>query len=160
MRNWTCRKAGDRLAAFHTRLLPSLHFQALGAQQLRPVDFTIERGQLGNFEATGPIPSNDVKFSTPLRPTGLLSNRVAQLLTGIHKVRLNLTLFDINKELAQEQVPAHALRYSKRAPIGRNWSVLAIKTRRATSATDARLLRCSIGIAAIPASNIAAGPRP
>jgi len=99
-------KAGDRLAAFHTKLLPNLSFTALGAQQLRPVTFTIERGQLGDFTSTGPIPSNDVKFSTPLRPTGILSSRVAQPLSGIYKVKLNLRVLDIQKQLAKEQARA------------------------------------------------------
>lgn len=99
-------KAGDRLAAFHTKMLPSLHFYALGAQQLRPVDFTIQRGQLGDFGSTGPIPSNDVKLSTPLQPTGLLVSKVAQPLSGIYKTRLHLTSLNISKQLTVEQARA------------------------------------------------------
>src|SRR5690349_14803325 len=90
-------KAGDRIAALHSRLLPSAHFSAQAAQQLRPVNFTIQRGQLGDFASTGPIPSNDVQFSTPLRPTGILSAKLAQPLSGIYKTRLNLRLLDISR---------------------------------------------------------------
>jgi outer membrane protein TolC len=96
-------KAGDRIAALHTRLLPSAHFSALAAQQLRPVNFTIQRGQLGDFASTGPIPSSDVQFSTPLRPTGILSAKLAQPLSGIYKTRLNLRLLDISRQIAREQ---------------------------------------------------------
>ncbi len=99
-------KAGDRLAAYRTRLRPNTSFYALAAQQLRPVDFTIERGQLGNFASTGPIPSNDVKLSTPLEPTGLLVGKVAQPLSGIYKVRLTLASLNIGKRLAEEDVRA------------------------------------------------------
>jgi len=99
-------KAGDRIAAYHTRLFPSLSLYALGAQQIRPVSFTIERGQLGAFDATGPIPNNDVKFSTPMKPTGIITSRVAQPLSGIYKTRLQLKSLDFSRQLTQEQARA------------------------------------------------------
>src|SRR5689334_12600942 len=89
-------KADDRLAALRTRLLPSINVYALGGQQLRSTNFTIDRGALGNFASTGPVPSRDVTFSTPLRPTGVLVSRVAQPLSTLHRIRLNVQLLNIS----------------------------------------------------------------
>lgn len=99
-------KVADRLAALRTRKLPAMNFYALGAQQLRPINFTIDRGQLGDFASTGPIPSNDVTLSTPLRPTGLLMSKVAQPLSGIYKLGLQLKALDLSKQLTEEQARA------------------------------------------------------
>ena len=102
-------KVSDRYAATRTRRLPNASFYALGAQQLRPMNYTIERGQLGTFESTGPIPSNDVEFTTPMRPTGTLIATLTQPLVGIYKVRQNLRLLDISREIAKEQARARCV---------------------------------------------------
>jgi outer membrane protein TolC len=96
--------AGERLAALHTRLLPSMSFYGIGALQLRPMDFTITQGTLGTFDATGPVPSHDVSFRTPVKPTGILIGRVAQPLSTLYRVRLNLKLVSLSQQMAQEQI--------------------------------------------------------
>ena len=101
-------KAGEQIAALHTNLFPALHVSADLSQQLRPIEYTIERGQLGDYASTGPLPSNDVKLSTPLQPTGTIMARVAQPLSGIYKVRLNLKALDLSKRIDQEKVRATA----------------------------------------------------
>ena len=99
-------RSGEQIAALHTNLLPNTNVYALGSQLLRPFDFTIHRGELGSFPSTGPIPSNDVKFSTPLRPMGLVIGKVSQPLSGIYKTRLSLASLNLSKQIDQENVRA------------------------------------------------------
>src|SRR5690242_10054591 len=54
------RKAQDNLDANRTHLFPSFNLYGLGAQQLQSFDFTIQKGQLGNYSGTGPLPGEDV----------------------------------------------------------------------------------------------------
>jgi outer membrane protein TolC len=102
-------KAGEQIASARTNLLPSTHLSADASQQLRPIEYTIQRGQLGDFASTGPIPSNDVKLSTPLQPTGTVSVKVSQPLTGIYKVKLNLEALGLSKQVDQEKIRATQL---------------------------------------------------
>jgi outer membrane protein TolC len=99
-------KAGEQFAAFHANLFPAVKVSADLSQQLRPIEYTIARGQLGDYASTGPLPSNDVKLSTPLQPTGTIMAKVAQPLSGIYKVRLNLKALDLSKQIDQEKVRA------------------------------------------------------
>ncbi len=101
-------KAGEQFASLHTNLFPAVHLSADLSQQLRPIEYTIERGQLGDYASTGPLPSNDVKLSTPMQPTGTIMAKVAQPLTGIYKVRLNLKSADLARQIDQEKVRATA----------------------------------------------------
>jgi outer membrane protein TolC len=99
-------KAVEQISSLHTSLLPAVHLSADLSQQLRPIDYTIARGQLGDYGSTGPIPSNDVKLSTPLQPTGMLTAKVSQPLVGIYKTRLNLRALELSKQVDQEEVRA------------------------------------------------------
>ena len=99
-------KAGDRLAAARTQQFPSVNFYALGAQQLNTFSFTFERGLLGTFPGTGPVPAEDTRVSTPLRPTGFLVGRISQPLSSLYRIRLKLGLLELNTKLAREQTRA------------------------------------------------------
>src|SRR6185503_1713935 len=59
------QKAEDRLNASRTRQYPSVSLYMLGSQQLRSFDFTLEKGILGNYAGTGPLPAEDVHLSSP-----------------------------------------------------------------------------------------------
>src|SRR5262249_8877180 len=61
-------KAQDKLAATRTRQYPGFSFYMLGAQQLRAYDFTLEKGVLGTYDETGPLPNEDVHLKSPLEP--------------------------------------------------------------------------------------------
>jgi outer membrane protein len=101
------RKAAAEAAARRTQLYPSFKLNLLGSQLLTPIDFTLQRGLLGNFPNAGPIPANDTPIHTPLRPTGLFYATVTQpLLSSFHRIRLNLKLLDLNSQLAREQARA------------------------------------------------------
>lgn len=96
-------KAQDKLAANRTRLFPNVSLYMLAAQQLRSFDFTLEKGVLGDYATTGPLPSQDVHLKTPLEPTGLVMGRVTQPLTSLIRIRRNLDTLRTGVKLAAEQ---------------------------------------------------------
>lgn len=99
-------KAQDRLAANRTRQFPSISLYALGAQQLRAFEFTFEKGILGTYSGTGPLPSEDVHLRSPLAPTGMLMAKVQQPLSSLIRIRRNLDTLKTGVELAREQTRA------------------------------------------------------
>ena len=66
------QKAQDRLNASRTRQFPNVNLYVLGSQQLSSFNFTLEKGVLGTYSGTGPLPAEDVHLSTPLEPTGFV----------------------------------------------------------------------------------------
>jgi len=96
-------KAKDRARAFRSFLFPKFSFYALGSEQLTPVDITIATGTLVPQSAIGPIPDHDVKYSTPIQPTGFLVSRAAQPLSSLYRVHLTLKALDISAQLAQQK---------------------------------------------------------
>lgn len=107
-------KAKDRSRAFRSSLFPKLSLYALGSEQLVPVNITIAEGTIENDSKIGPIPSHDVKYSTPMQPTGFVVGRIAQPLSSIYRIRLNLTALNFSTQLAQQKVR------SKRQDVVRN----------------------------------------
>ncbi len=98
-------KANDRWRAFHATLFPKLSFYALGSEQLQPVNITITAGSLGkNYPGIGPIPATDTVFPTPMQPTGFLVGRLAQPLSQIYRIHLNLKALDFSTQLAREKL--------------------------------------------------------
>jgi outer membrane protein TolC len=100
------QKAQDRLEATRTRQFPAISLYVLGAQQLRSFDFTIEKGVLGTYQGTGPLPDQDVHLKTPLQPTGLLLGRVSQPLSALVRIRRNMDVLKTGVKLATEQTRA------------------------------------------------------
>lgn len=107
-------KAKDRSAAFRTSLFPKLSTYMLGSEQLHSVDITVPQGTLGIYKDIGPIPNQDVKYSTPMQPTGFLFVRIAQPLSSIYRTRLTLKALDFSTQLAQQKTR------SKRQDVVRN----------------------------------------
>jgi len=100
------QKAQDRLAATRTRQFPSINLYLLGAQQLRSFTYTLDRGVLGVYEGTGPLPAADTQLKTPLAPTGLILGSVKQPLTSLIRIRRNMDTLRTGIELANEQTRA------------------------------------------------------
>ncbi len=96
------RKAEDKLAAARTRQFPGISVYALGAQQLRSFEFTLERGILGTYAGTGPLPADNVSLKTPLAPTGLILARASQPLTSLIRIRRNMDTLKTGIQLANE----------------------------------------------------------
>jgi outer membrane protein TolC len=99
-------KTIDRSAAFRTNLFPKTSFYALGSQQLAPFSITVGKGTLGTFPGIGPIPAEDTKYSTGTQPTGFLVGRIAQPLSSIYRIRLNLKALDFSTQMAKEKARA------------------------------------------------------
>ncbi len=91
-------------AAYRTRRLPSFKVSALVSQPLTRMTFTFEEGQFGNFPSTGPIPDKKTEIRSSMSPTALINAQVQQPLSQLYGINLNLKKYDLNKELAQEQV--------------------------------------------------------
>ena len=100
------RKTDFRISATRSEMLPSVKMTAVGAQQLSRIDFTLQRGLLGVFPGTGPIPAADTRIRTPLVPTGLVVTQVAQPITALHRIRLSVGMLGLNGKVASEQVRA------------------------------------------------------
>ena len=96
-------KTRDRSAAFRSYLFPKLSLYMLGSYQLSSFDITVAKGTLGTYPGIGPLPGNDVKYSTPMQPTGFFVGRVSQPLSGIYRTRLNLKALDLSTELARQK---------------------------------------------------------
>src|SRR6185369_10264154 len=100
------QKAKDRLEATRTRQYPKFSLYMLGAQQLRSFDFNLEKGVLGDYPGTGPLPAEDTHLQSPLAPTGVMTASVSQPLTGLIKIHRNLDFLRTGVKLAKEQTRA------------------------------------------------------
>jgi len=99
-------KAEENIAATRTRRLPSLKFEVIGSQQLKPIDFTFEQGIFGTFPGIGPVPAEDTRISTPLKPTAIIRGEVTQPLSGLYRINLNISQLKLEREVAQEGLRA------------------------------------------------------
>jgi len=97
------QKAQEKLRSSRTRQFPSINLYVLGAQQLQSFDFVLQKGVLGDYAGTGPLPSKDVHLESPLEPTGMVIGRVTQPLSSLIWIRRNLETLKTGVELAQEQ---------------------------------------------------------
>jgi outer membrane protein TolC len=98
--------ADDQLAATRTLRLPKFQFNALAGQQLIAPEFTFTRGVLGNYAGVGPIPNQDVKMTTPHRPTAIFFGQVTQPLTQLRRFRLNIKQAALSTDISREQLRA------------------------------------------------------
>lgn len=106
-------KAKDKLKANRTRQFPGISLYALGAQQLQSFDFTLEKGVLGTYSGTGPLPAEDVHLKSPLAPTGMFMLRAVQPLSSLIRIRRNLDTLTTGVALADEQVRAARQKVSR-----------------------------------------------
>lgn len=100
------QKAEDRFEAARTHQFPGVNLYMLGAQQLRSFSFTLEKGILGTYPGTGPIPDHDVELKTPLQPTGFILARVSQPLSSLIRIRRGMEALKTSVQLANEDTRA------------------------------------------------------
>src|SRR5262249_5130721 len=96
-------KAGDQLAATHTKRFPSVNVYVLGSQNLTPINFKFAPGVFGTYPGIGPVPATDTTISTPRQLTFTIVNRVSQPLSQLYRVGLSERLARVNVELAREE---------------------------------------------------------
>jgi outer membrane protein TolC len=61
---------------------------------------------LGTFEDIGPVPAEDTKVSTPLKPTGFVFGRVSQPLTSLVRIRRSIQTLKTGVAVAREETRA------------------------------------------------------
>ncbi|MGA3201813.1 MAG: TolC family protein [Bryobacteraceae bacterium] len=97
-------KAGEVVAETKTNRLPQVSAYILGGESLTPIDFTIPRGALGVYPATGPIPAQNASISTPQDFNALIYLTAAQPVTQLRKIGLAIRESHIGEEMAQESL--------------------------------------------------------
>ncbi len=89
--------------AAKTKRFPSLSTYVFGGETLTTINFKIKEGQLGTFQATGPIPAHDINLSTSPSPTAFVVGQASQPLLTLYKVNLNLRAAKLSVAQAGEQ---------------------------------------------------------
>ncbi|HKD06841.1 MAG TPA: TolC family protein [Bryobacteraceae bacterium] len=108
--------AQQETAAVRTSRWPQFQTYLLGGEALRPISFTIPKGALGFYPATGPIPAGQSQVTTPRQFTGLVFAQASQPLAQLWKIHLSVTSSKIGEDLAREtlrqqrQDTAHSVR--------------------------------------------------
>lgn len=95
-------RAHEATAATKTARLPQFQTYLLAGESLRPLEFSIPRGALGVFPATGPIPADDATVTTPRELTGFVVGQVTQPLSQLWKVHLAVAESEIGERVARE----------------------------------------------------------
>jgi outer membrane protein len=96
--------AGHETAALKTTRLPQFQAYFLGGEALRPISFSIPKGAVGVYPATGPIPAEQANVTTPVQFTGLFQAQAAQPLSQLWKIHLSLISSKIAQDLARESL--------------------------------------------------------
>jgi outer membrane protein len=96
-------KIGFARSAYSTRRLPQFKSSVLFSQPLTRMEFTIEKGQFGTFDSTGPVPNTTTKISSSMTPSALIQAQIQQPLSQLFEIKLNLKKYDLNQELSREQ---------------------------------------------------------
>ncbi|MDX2181169.1 MAG: TolC family protein [Bryobacteraceae bacterium] len=92
-------KAGDNLAAFRTRRLPAIRWNALGGQLLTKPSVTFSEGVFGTYPETGPIPSRDTKVETPRRPSAFVFGQILQPLSQQYRLGLGVESLRLERQI-------------------------------------------------------------
>jgi outer membrane protein TolC len=85
-----------------TQYYPRFDTYLLGTQLLQPLDFTIKKGQLGTYPATGPIPSSNTDLHTPARPIAVASITATQPITQIPRIHFAVAEQRLNEDLSRQ----------------------------------------------------------
>jgi outer membrane protein TolC len=94
-------KQREALGETKTHMYPRFDTSVLAAQLLTPLDFTIQKGQLGTFSGTGPIPASDTDLRTPARPIAIASVIATQPLTQLIRTHLSIADERLKVDAAQ-----------------------------------------------------------
>jgi outer membrane protein len=81
-------KSRDSVAEIRTQQFPAFKANLFAAELLTPVDFTIGKGALGTFSATGQVPATDTNISTPRRPFLFTRDEISQPISQLYKIHL------------------------------------------------------------------------
>ena len=133
-------KAAQDVAVARTRRLPSFDTSVTASELLTPVGFTFPAGAFGVYPGTGPIPSTDIRITTPRQPTAYLSAQVSQPLSQLVSIGLGIRIAATGRDIERERLRAQQLslvRTVKRV----YYAILQTQSAAATSADAIALYR-------------------
>lgn len=102
LRALDARKAEEAIQEAKTSRYPQISAKADAGYLLTPLTFTIPKGTLGTYPATGPIPNQDASITTPRNLTALIYSTAAQPLTQLVKINLAVQDARLGSLLAHE----------------------------------------------------------
>jgi outer membrane protein len=100
------QKSREIVAETRTQQFPAFKTYMFASELLTPLDFTIGRGALGTFAATGPVPSGDTKISTPRRPLVFTLDEVSQPISQLYKIRLAIHAQQLGVDFSDQEYRA------------------------------------------------------
>lgn len=92
-----------KISSARTRLFPEVHLNAIGLQLLAPLEFDFNKGALGNYKATGPIPGEKLSVTTDQRPVLFLNTSLVQPITQLSRIRLAIRQAEISRSIVQQK---------------------------------------------------------
>jgi outer membrane protein TolC len=96
-------RAADDLAANRTRRFANTQITALGGQLLTKPSVTFQRGSLGVYPATGPIPATNQTIDVARKPAGTISASVTQPLSTQYRLHLQLKALSLGLEATRQE---------------------------------------------------------
>lgn len=97
-------KAGDDLAAAKTRRLPRLEVRASGKHNLVRQRYNFEQGVFGDFDATGPIPSNETAITSQTGVTGNVSASVSMPLLQQWRIAVDIDQVEVAEQMSRQRL--------------------------------------------------------
>ncbi len=97
-------RAAAATAEAKTNRYPLFHTYLLGGVPLNRFGFTIPRGVLGSYPATGPLPGRDATITNPRHFTGLFFGSATQPVSQLYKIGLLIRQSRLGGDLARENL--------------------------------------------------------
>lgn len=100
------KRSDADVGAAKAQRLPVFDVQVLAGRTLSPVRITVPGGAFGEFESTGPIPSQDTVVEVPTGTSALVSASLAQPLSQLYKVGLGVKSNELSRDIDREKLRA------------------------------------------------------
>jgi outer membrane protein TolC len=96
-------RAADDLAANRTKRFANTQVIGLGGQLLTKPSFTFQRGALGTYAATGPIPATNQTVNIARKPAGTVFASIAQPLSQQYRIHLQLKALSLGVQATRQE---------------------------------------------------------
>src|SRR5262245_21313606 len=97
-------RAEQKVAAARTRRWPNLELQAIAGSTLNTIRVSYPGGAFGTYPGIGPIPAEDTEVESPPSVSGNVNATLAQPLTQLHRIGLNIQASELGREVEQERL--------------------------------------------------------
>ncbi|MBV9085501.1 MAG: TolC family protein [Acidobacteriaceae bacterium] len=95
-------RAADDLAANKTKRFANTQVNAIGGQLLTKPSVTFEKGSLGVYPATGPIPATNQTINIARKPAGMLFASISQPLSTEYRIHLQLKALSLGLQATRQ----------------------------------------------------------